>query len=685
MKTRKLYTGMILAVLLALAACTGASTDPYRRLTILHTTDEHSYQLGVGPEVDDYPPALTPGNGEIIGGTGRRASLFARERAKAELQGAACLTFSSGDNMMGTLFEAASIKAAPDYRAMSLLGYDAGTFGNHDFELSPGFLAAAIAKAREAGRMFPFVATNIHFSGTPADAPLSALFDEAGTDPLKPIKRWHVITATNGLKIGLIGIMGGHAAYDAPGKYPVTFTKAPSGKDEDFDGIVDAICEEVQPVVDCLRTEKKVDLVIALGHTGTDPEKPERGESYRIARNVSGIDIFLSGHTHLTVAPMRVRNVKTGRDVILIESGRYGDHVGKLSLLVDRAGNVTMDDRDSGLIPVDSSIPWDPALQPIVDESIRVLESTPEGSGTSTSMLERTLSAIEGKKVSDDPAVTGDLYFRLMGKTHFPLPLVCSPTETPLMRLVADSLLSIANTIRPTRVSLNIFGITRDGIWKGKGGSISFADVFRIFPTGQSPLTPGIGDYSAGFPVARFAMTAIELRAILEATLPVAFASTEGIDRFIVPAGLRYEFDTDRTSFDPTDPLNPQKGWVTKMLLASDPTNPEVFDTTIFDTAAGGWLINPTTMYTVAVNYNLALFAESGGIKLRNPDNPAEIYPSPVGAVMKRPDGSEQKAYEALATYIMHECQANGGYLPARYADEKSHRVICKGLRCVRP
>ncbi len=689
MTLKRLIAGsvLLLAILAGLAACGGTSdsAEPFRRLIILHTTDEHSYQLGVGPEVDDYPPSGAAGEGTLTGGTGRRATIFAIERAKAEQSGAAHVTFSSGDNMMGTLFEAASMRAAPDYRAMKQLGYHAGTFGNHDFELSPGFLAASIRRAQASGGMFPIVATNITFAGTPADAPLAALFDETGTDMSKPIRRWHVMTASNGIRIGLVGIMGGHAAYDAPGKYPVTFSRAASGRDDDFDGILQTIYGEVQPVVDYLRTVQKVDLVIALGHTGTDPANPGTGESFDIARNVTGIDVFLSGHTHMKVGPVLVRNPKSGKDVILIESGRYGDSVGKLSLVLDGEGNVTMERDNSLIIPVTGTIPADPSLRAIVDESIRVLEAEPEHGGSGPSMLERTLSQIEGETVVHDPAVTGDLFFRTLGRTSFALPLRKAPVETPLLRLLSDAFLHVVNGISPTRISMIVHGITRDGIWLGKNRTISFADVFRIFPMGQSPLTPDIADYTPGFPLTRFAISASELKVILDMSIAAAYGSTEGIDNFMVPSGLRYEFDSDRQAFDPSDPLNPDRGLITRLIVASDPSAPDNLDTVIYDRTQGGWLINPAvTFFSMAVDYDIALFAGSKGISLRNPENINEIYPlPPLGAVVKRPDGTEQKSYEALGSYIVGVCRANGGYLPDRYGpDTPARRVICTGTQC---
>lgn len=93
----------------------------------------------------------------------------------------------------------ASTGESPDFNAMRLLSYDATTFGNHDFELGPGFLGKTVQTTLKTSSLFPILASNIHFSCDPnqADALLASYMDETGKDLSKPIRRWHVITTTN--------------------------------------------------------------------------------------------------------------------------------------------------------------------------------------------------------------------------------------------------------------------------------------------------------------------------------------------------------------------------------------------------------------------------------------------------------------------------------------------------------
>ena len=48
------------------------------------------------------------------------------------------LVLDAGDYSMGTAFGAATRETGGELQLMSLMGYDATTFGNHEFDLGPG-------------------------------------------------------------------------------------------------------------------------------------------------------------------------------------------------------------------------------------------------------------------------------------------------------------------------------------------------------------------------------------------------------------------------------------------------------------------------------------------------------------------------------------------------------------------
>ena len=673
-------------------ACSSSSSSPpprsppsTRSLVLLHTTDEHSHFIGRSPELDDFPAATTPGSGAIVGGIGRRAKVLAEQRTLATAAGAATLTLSAGDNLMGTLAQVATTTRAPDYKVMKALGYDATTFGNHEFDFGPDALARSIEAASSAGGAVPTVATNIHFAASDAgDDRLAALFDESGADGNKPVHRSLVLTASNGLRVGLVGIVGAGAASYAAGKAPVTFSIPPGGKESDHPGVLTQLFAEVQPVIDHLRNDEHVDLVVALSHSGLETATaPFVGEDVLIAQYVSGIDVIVSGHSHLVVPLFQVPNTKTGKPVFVQQAGPFGSSVGRISVKVAPNGAVSVDANDSPLLPIDDHVVSEPAFDKAIDAMIREIEA--DRLGTGLSYLEQTLSAIEGAAVTDDPARAGDLYFRPIGKTGFDLRGLGLRVETPVSVLSADAMLAAADAYASgkTDVAVQAMGNVRADIAKGRTGTLSFADLFGALPLGVSPT-----DGTSGQPLVRFAIYAVELKAALEVSASYSYTSFATSDYFLVPAGVRYEYDTSRPPFDSNKPVgDPANGRITKITLASNHASVDTYDTVLLDVANGGWAVPKFQPYTVVSNLFVAKFAYVAGVTLRNPDT-GDPFASPEDAILKRSgDGSAVKDVEALASWVRSLSTRNGGTLPSRYdaadaAKPFPRRAICTGPLC---
>ncbi|WP_243316413.1 bifunctional metallophosphatase/5'-nucleotidase [Geothrix paludis] len=672
MRKQLLSSLLALAAAIPLITCGGrfgVDKEGNRTLVLLHTTDEHSRLLGVGPEVDGYPALGKSQQGKLVGGIARRSSILAAERKRADVLQESSLTFSSGDNLMGTLFQAASTSASPDYRALKALGYDATTLGNHEFDAGPAYLAGALYAAQAQGGLVPVIASNIHFSGEASapDAALASLYDPTGQDATKPIRPYLVLRATNGLKVGVLGALGAIPAATAPLKAPVSFT------------VPEDPNQELQARVDDLRNTEKVDLVVLLAHAGTEPDTPELGESYQIARNIAGIDVILSGHTHVTTPPFLVANATTGKNVIVVEPGWNGEAVERLVLKVKQDGTIQMDADQTTLIPVDDRTPADPKMRYLVDEAIQALETPEEWTGAGQSMLERTLSDIEGAPVVNDPKTTGDLFFRKLGATTFEL-TTRPRKETGMLRLAADSILAEAEASGgPTHVSITSYGNVRGGISLGYSGTIAMSDAFRVYPMGLGP--DALGHYTPGFGLVRVAVPAIELRAILEVTATYPFMTRNGADQYLLPSGVSFTFDTSRPVFDPADPGNPAKGRVTRIAFATDHAALDTYDLPIFDFTYSpvGWLNAdyPYMPVVLATDVYLALMAQTLGLAYWLPDATAADFAggtklvTNIGQVMlfRSTDGSSIKAYEAFAKYVRAQCQANGGVLPSRYDD----------------
>lgn len=375
-----------------------------RKLVLLYTSDEHSDLLGFSPERDDYPIPTQPGSGAIVGGIARRATLLAEMRAEADAAGIPTMTVSAGDNSMGTLTQIVHDTASLEWRLMHRLGYDMTTLGNHDFDLRLPSLAAALTVAKTAGELPGIVATNIHFSDASADDDeLAALY---ATEPSADaaFHAYRIVEADNGLRVGFVGWVGVDASFKAPFKAPVAFSEAAVEPDEAEDPakVLPHLYADLQPVVDKLRDEENVDLVIGLAHGGLS-EDDEASEDDKVAANVAGIDIIISGHAHEAgEAPVVVANPDYGKDVVILNGGSNGMFVGRIELTIpgDGSAAITYDSATQGLTPVADSIVPDAQFAPMVDEAIETIESTGDIDGQTA--LEHLINQSLGTAVQND-------------------------------------------------------------------------------------------------------------------------------------------------------------------------------------------------------------------------------------------------------------------------------------------
>ena len=261
----------LLFIILCFAACAPKADH----LTILHTNDTHSQ---VEPK----------SNGQ--GGYARRMGLIERERQADEN----LLLVDAGDFCQGTPYFN-FYHGRVEIDAMSLMGYDAATLGNHEFDNGLDTLAAVLATAQ-----FPIVCANYDFSGTVM---------EGKTKP-------SVIIRKGGLKIGVFGLGCDPKGLIAdknflPAKYLDPYSSA-------------------QEAVDKLRAEK-CDIVVCLSHLGTYGKAAEDVCDVQLVQNTRGIDAVIGGHTHKLYDNLRVPNLD-GDSIPICQMGKSGAYLGKIVL-----------------------------------------------------------------------------------------------------------------------------------------------------------------------------------------------------------------------------------------------------------------------------------------------------------------------------------------------------------------
>lgn len=667
---------LVFAFLFAGACGDNIGGGAERRLVLLHTNDEHSHLFGFAPEIDDYPAPTEPGDGDIVGGIVRRAQMLADQRAAAAAAGIDTLTVSAGDETQGALPQIAFATSSPDFAFMQTLGYDVMCPGNHEFDQGPDAFAAAISAAVAQGGVPAIVSSNIHFDpDDPADDDLEALYGEAGSDA--PIQPYRIMETESGIRVGFFGVMGSAASFYAPLKTPVRFSAEDPADEGDQEVVLPRIYSDIQPAVDALRAQ--ADVVVMVSHSGVNTDDPELGDDYLIAQNVPGIDIIVSGHSHTPLEEPQFAEGPDGHMVPIVQAGSYGRFLGRAELILREGERPAIDDdpERTGLLLIDDSIvPSDQAMLAELDAIIADIEAE---------VLPEQISRIEGAEVTDDADELGDLYFREMGATEFDVIGSRSQIETNILNLSTDAMLATALEVGgETLVAVQASGQVRDDIVVGDTGVLSYADLYRIFPLGENPL-----DGSPGYPLTRFYIYIVELKAAFEVGASRGYIEDS---LYLSAAGVKVEYDTSRDPQVLTSDaaaLDPQNGRVTRILLDEDPTDGvENYTVALFDIdRASPWestFGNAFTGIPVVTSLYIASFASTAGVTLKDADGQSITL---AEAILRRPDESAVKDYEAFIGYIRQICSENGGLLPDRY-DENAEsgaiprRMICSGPEC---
>lgn len=252
-----------------------------RQLEILYTNDTHSCVLPLNKNLADTAVA---GRGGFL----RRYEVVRRERmARPDL-----LLFDSGDFSQGspyyTLF-----KGDVEVELMNLMGYDAVTIGNHEFDFGMENMARLFRMAR-----FPIVCCNYDFRGT----------------PLEGLVKPYVVLEREGLKVGVFGV--------GPKLEGLVDEKNCRGV-KYSDPVVQA-----DKVVRTLREKELCDVVVCLSHLGWS-DAADKGDRMFIT-GTRGVDIVLGGHSHTYFTELQYVDNAEGRPVPVDQNGKHGVFVGKV-------------------------------------------------------------------------------------------------------------------------------------------------------------------------------------------------------------------------------------------------------------------------------------------------------------------------------------------------------------------
>ncbi len=279
------FFATLLALVMVLSLMVPTAWAAEEDITILYTNDIHTYidkELGYS-ELAAYKDSL----GENV------------------------LLVDAGDHIQGTAYGSMD-KGKTIIELMNAAGYDLATLGNHEFDYGMD----GRIKVTDEWAKFPYVSANFYHEKDGV----------AGESVLDAYKVFEVA----GLKIAFVGITTPESftkstpAYfqDENGKYIYGIAGGTDGAE---------LYAAVQKAIDAASAE--ADVVIALGHLGDD-KASQPWTSEELIANTTGLDAFIDGHSHSTVAGKAVKD-KAGNDVWLTQTGEYFGAIGKMTIKAD--------------------------------------------------------------------------------------------------------------------------------------------------------------------------------------------------------------------------------------------------------------------------------------------------------------------------------------------------------------
>ena len=258
-----------------------------QELCILHTSDTHSRIEPISAHAKDRNAGL--------GGVVRRAT-FVKEMREAN---PGLLLLECGDFSQGTPYYN-FFKGELEIEMMNLMGYDAATIGNHEFDFGMENMARLYRLAK-----FPVVCANYDFTGTVL------------ADVVYP----YTVVERHGLRIGIFGLSPRLEGLVQADKCAGITYKDPVAS--------------AQRMADVLKTDEGCDVVICLSHLGYRLGNTEDIDDEELIARTRYIDLVLGGHTHSFMEkPMNYLNAD-GKEVPLLHSGSNGAHVGVVRMKLE--------------------------------------------------------------------------------------------------------------------------------------------------------------------------------------------------------------------------------------------------------------------------------------------------------------------------------------------------------------
>ncbi|MBT9538287.1 5'-nucleotidase C-terminal domain-containing protein [Thiobacillus sp.] len=575
-------------------------------LTVLHIGDQESWLISAqGNLRDNASQGIS-----FYGGVDRLASVIAARKAAAP---GTVITLNAGDSFLpGPRLNASFVNLAtahPDggqdfYDAIASrqIGFDATTFGNHEFDLdNTGPVAARFAEVSGT----TYLSVNLDFNVSPE---LAGLVAEGVVAPSK------IITTAGGKKVGIVGA----TTPLLPGisSPPAGIMKNWSALNTEAQNLANMI-PLVQAEIDRLRNNEGVSVIVVMSHL-----QGAQNEINTLVPGLRGVDLVISGGGHeLMSDPDDAHILSYGAPVIAptfnthpvystdldgksipVVTGHFGNrYVGEVSFTLDDATGLVTSLDNTRMIRVSGAAADADKVTP--DATLNATVVTP---------VLNYVTALNAQ-------IIGSTATKLNGPTHASCTPVAPATtcqfsegvrnaETGMGNLVADAMRFAGHT----DVAIQNGGGIRASI--GVPGNVTVGDTFNILTfTNLVKRAP--------------AMNATQLKDILEHAVGAASATGAANGKFAQISGMQVIYDTSKTA----------RSTVVSNVGTGDRIRRVVLDdgTVLID---NGVVVNPSRSFS----FTTIDFTANGG------DN----YPFAVNGVVFENDPFSITYQEALSNFI---------------------------------
>lgn len=276
-------------------------------------------------------------HGRILTAEQYAATLFT---AEADFGGTNTLMFSNGDHVGASLFQSSIQNDQPTIDILNVIGLDAYTQGNHEFDKGADDAINRIAPETIGADL----AANV-----------------IAPDGTKPFDEYAIFTV-NGVQVAIIGAV----TQETPGLV------SPAGvAGYDFTDPVDAVNEVAQRLSDGDASNGEADIIVASYHEGAPLSNAPIEENLASAvfdkivnQTDASVDAIFNAHSHRTYAYDAPVPGVDGATRPVVQAGEYAGNIAQVVLTLDAENNVTL--AESSIVPTlaEAAIPADIASDP---------------------------------------------------------------------------------------------------------------------------------------------------------------------------------------------------------------------------------------------------------------------------------------------------------------------------------